>query len=152
MPTPFSEIYDLSLVTIRDYKIDQLYALGDLADFENFMQGFLKKAIPKFTNCAKALETIANFTTNQFDETLTLTEKTILSDLLIIEWMNSKILDVTQMQNHLSDTDFKTFSQAQNLKAKIDAREVLREVVSQDMTNYGLKQIPWTEWGQGVFK
>lgn len=151
MTTSFSEIYDLSMVTIRDYKIDQLYNPDDLTNYENFMQGFLKKAIPKFTNCAKSLETIADFTTNQFTQTLTLTEQVIISNLLIIEWMNSKILDVNQLQLHLNDADFKHYAESQNLKAKIDAREILRETISQDMVDYGIKNIPWTEWGQGSF-
>lgn len=151
MNTSFDEIYSLSMVTIRDYQIDKIFNPNDLTDFQNLMKGFLQKAIPKFTNCNKNLESIVNFDADEFTEELTLTEKVILSDLLIIEWLNSKILDVRQFQNILNDTDFKLFSQAQNLDSKMKAREVLREIVNQDMNNYGLKQIPWDEWARGNF-
>ena len=71
--------------------------------------------------------------------------------MLVIEWMNSKILDVTQMQLHLNDTDFKHYAEGQNLKEKINAREILRETINQDMENYGIKQIPWSDWINGNF-
>jgi hypothetical protein len=149
MATPFDTIHNYALVVIRDYKIDKLYSLS-VDDFKTFMDGFLLRSIPMFTNCQKDLNDY-NLNTRQFNPTLDLTEQIILSNLEVITWMDSKILDVTQMQNQLNDTDFKMYSQAQNLKAKTDTREILREVVNQDMTNYGLKNIPWDSWAGGNF-
>lgn len=151
MATPFSDIYELAMVTIRDYQIDALFSADDLTNFENYMLGYLKKAIPKFTNCQKVLEDIVDFTADEFTSTLTLTEQTILSDLLIIEWLNSKILDVTQMQLHLNDTDFRHYAEERNLTGKMNARETLRETANHDMTTYGLKNVPWTDWANGTF-
>jgi hypothetical protein len=149
--TSFGTIFNLLMVTIRDYKIDALFDATDLTNFENFMTGFLTKAIPKFTNCQYTLEDHVDFDDQEFDITLTLTEQVILSDLLVIEWMMSKILDVTQMQLHLNDTDFKHYAESQNLTAKINTKEILREVVNQDMQNYGIGKIPWSEWAGGNF-
>lgn len=146
MTTSFSEIYDLCMTSIRDYKIDKLFAATDLTNFENLMLSYLKKAIPKFIHCQKDLENIMDMTLNQFTDTLTLTEQVILSDLMVIEWLNSKILDVTQMQIHLNDTDFKHYSEAQNLTAKMNARNIMQESVNQDMTNYELKNVNWLNW------
>lgn len=146
MATSFSEIYDLCMTSIRDYKIDKLFTATDLTNFENLMLSYLKKAIPKFIHCQKDLENIMDMTLNQFTDTLTLTEQVILSDLMVIEWLNSKILDVTQMQIHLNDTDFKHYSEAQNLTAKMNARNVMQESVNQDMTNYELKNVNWLNW------
>lgn len=151
MNTTFDEIYELSMGVIRDYKIDALFNAQDLTDFQNYMEIYLKRAIPKFTECQYSLEDIVNFTTKTFSETLTLTEQVILSDFLVIQWLNSKILDVTQMQLHLNDTDFKHYAESQNLKEKMNAREILREEVDNDMGKYGLKQVPWTDWGNGTF-
>jgi len=149
MTTSFDEIYDLALVSFRDYKLDQLYDISE-SDFKNVLQGYLFKAIPKFTNCKKDLEDI-NTTTKQFNSILTLTEQVILSDCTVIEWMTPKILDITQMELHLNDTDYKHYSEQQNLKGKQDAQNVLREKINQDMVNYGLKNIPWSEWAGGNF-
>ena len=151
MATSFDEIYNLSMVVIRDYQINELFDAADLTNFENFMAGFLKRAMTRFTNCQYNLEDYADFEGGEFTVTLTLTEQTIVADLLVIEWLSSKILDVTQMQLHLNDTDFRHYSEAQNLKEKMSAREILREVVNQDMQNYGIKRIPWEDWAGGNF-
>lgn len=149
MATSFDEITDLALVSFRDYKLDKLYSLSE-ADFKNVFEGYLYKAIPKFNNCLKDLEDI-NTNTKVFNSTLSLTEKVILSDLSVIEWMTSKILDVTQMELHLNDTDFKHYSEREILRGKVEVQEILRERVSQDCVNYGLKNAPWVEWGDGNF-
>lgn len=148
MGTPFDEVYDLALVSFRDYKLNKIYDMSE-NNFKEIMFGYLLKAIPNFTNYN--LENNLDIDNRKFTILLTLTQKVILGNLIVIEWMNSKILDVTQLQNYLNDTDFRQHSNAQNLKAKMEAREILREVVNQDMTVYGLKNIPWSEWADGKF-
>lgn len=147
--TSFDEIYDLALVSFRDYKLDKLYDICE-DNFKNVMQGYLFKAIPKFTDCKKNLEDF-DLVTKVFNFTLTLTEKVILSDFLVIEWMTSKILDITQMQLHLNSTDYKIYSEERNLKGKTDVQNILIERVNQSVTNYGIKNIPWNEWAGGNF-
>lgn len=147
--TSFDEIYDLALVSFRDYKLNKLYNISE-TDFKNVLQGYLFKAIPKFTNCKKDLEDF-NLTTKVFNFDLTLAEKVILSDFMVIEWMTSKILDINQMQLHLNDIDYKTYSEERNLKGKIEAQNILIERVNQDSTKYGIKNIPWDKWASGVF-
>ena len=149
MQTSFDEIYDLVLVSFRDYKLDKLYDISE-TDFKNILQGYLFKAIPKFTNCQKDLEDF-NTTTKTFNSTLTLTEKVILSDYAVIEWMTSKILDITQMELHLNDTDFKHYSEQQNLTGKINVQNILIERINTETTRYGIKNIPWSEWAGGNF-
>jgi hypothetical protein len=75
----------------------------------------------------------------------------ILSNLEVIMWMDAQIIDIRQMNVYLNDTDFKTHSNNQNLTAKINVQEILREKVSQQMVDYGLKGIDWTSWGAGTF-
>lgn len=149
MSTSFDEIYDLALVSFNDYKLDKLYDISP-TDFKNVLQGYLFKAIPKFTNCIKNLEDF-NFATKTFNIELTLTEKVILSDFTVIEWMTPKILDITQMELHLNDTDYKHYSEERNLKGKIEVQNMLIERINQDTTNYGFKNIPWEQWGVGNF-
>lgn len=148
--TTFDEIHDLTLLVIQDFKLDELYTSSP-TNFNTTMDGLLIRSLADFTNCEQDL-TDYNLTTRTFNLVLTLAEKSILSKLQVITWLDSKILDVLQLQNFLNDTDFKTFSAAQNLKAKMDAREILFEKVSQSMTDYGLKNVSWTDWGNGVFE
>jgi len=147
--TTFDEIIDLAKISFNDYKLDQLYNIS-IDDFTTYMSGFVVKSIPKFYDCKQNLESV-NLMTNTFPFELTLTEKVILSDFTVIEWMTSKILDITQMNLHLNDTDFRHYSEAQNLTAKTNVQNILIERVNQNATSYGIKNIPWSDWANGNF-
>lgn len=149
MATTFSNIYDLFLVGVRDYKLDKLFAISP-TDLETYLQGFIMKAIPYFDNCKQNLEDF-NSTTGTFNITLTLTEQNILSDLMTIQWLLKEIQDVTQFQNLLNDTDFKMYSMGQNLKEKSDYYKSIREIANQRMVDYGLKNNDWNSWAGGNF-
>jgi hypothetical protein len=147
--TSFDTIHDMSLISFNDYKLTALYS-SSLTNFKIIMDNYLLKSISLFTNCLQDL-TAYSLTTRTFTATLTLAEQMILSNLEVITWMDAHILDIRQMNNVLSDSDFKLHSQAQNLTAKMNAQNILREKVSQQMMDYGLKGINWTEWGEGTF-
>jgi hypothetical protein len=149
MTTSFEEVYDLALISFRDYRLNKIYDISE-DEFKNVLQGYLFKAIPKFTNCKKNLEDI-NTTTKVFNSDLTLTEKVILSDYTVIEWMTPQILDITQMELHLNDTDFKHYAEERNLSGKIAVQNILIERADKDTTRYGIKNIPWSEWAGGNF-
>lgn len=139
----------MAVLSFRDYKLDQLYNIS-IDDFKVLMGGYVVKSIPKFYECKQNLEDV-DLVTSTFTPTLTLSEKVILSDLTVIEWMTTKILDVTQLQNFLSDTDFKMYSNANNLKAKIDVQNILIERINQTTTVYSLKNINWESWNSGNY-
>jgi len=156
MGTPFSDVFDLFLTSITDYKIDNLYSLGSepTSPFYNYLQGFLIKAIPNFSNCVQDLDDITPvvaYTPAYFNVTLTSLEKGILSDLMTYEWFMKEVNDVTQFNLTLSDTDFKHFSEAQNLREKQEKADKAREMYEQKMTVYGLKHIPWVDWSNGLY-
>lgn len=143
-----SDIYDLFLVNIRDYKIDKLYQQSETA-FESYLQGFLVRAIPDFYNCNQSLA--FDESSASFPSSLTSIEQRIISDHMTIQWLNKEINDVSQFENHLTDTDFRIKSEEANLRGKVAHRNQLREIVSQDMTNYGLQNIDWTKWRGGDY-
>ena len=149
MATTYDEIIDLAWVEVVDYELDELFSASE-PDFKTYSDGFLIKAIPKFTNSAQDL-TDRNDTTRTFNITLSDKEQQILSDLMVNRWFNRHIQDVTQFDLHLNDTDFKHFAEANNLTAKQNKFCMNREVVNQDMTDYGLKNIDWNAWGAGNF-
>ncbi len=152
MGTPFSDVFDMFLTNVKDYKIDELYEISSTpgSHFFNYLEGFLFRALPNFTNCIKNLDDIDDVT-KSFNEELTSLEKNILSDLMAYEWFLREVNDVTQFNLTLTDTDFKHFSEAQNLREKQEKADRMREMYEQKMTVYGLKNIPWVDWSNGLY-
>ena len=149
MATTYDEIYDLALVTIRDYKLDELYASSP-TDFRAYMEGFLIRAIPKFTNCRQDLEN-RDDVLKTFSVDLDFMEKNILAELTVLTWFEKEVQNVTQFNLHLNDTDFKRYAESNNLKEKASYLANLRAVASQDMVDYGLKKTDWSSWANGNF-
>ncbi len=149
MGTPYSEIYDLFLMGVKDYQLDKLYQVGS-TPFNDYLEGFLVRAIPNFYNCTQDLDDrdSVNYT---FNITLTSLEKDILADLMTYAWFQKEINDVTQFNLTLSDTDFKHFSEAQNLREKSERSDRLREQYEQKMVMYGMKYVPWDSWAEGNY-
>lgn len=150
MATPYASVIDLALVTIRDYKIDKLYALSP-ADFETYMEGFLVKAIPSFDNCLKDLDD-RNDTLKQFNETLNNTEVKILSEYLIVEWLTSEITDVKQITAMLQNgKEANRFSEANLLNAKTALKDKHLEIINNLKTIYDFKGVDWGAWANGDY-
>ena len=139
MGTTFERIYDLALITIRDYKIDN-WAKNQYNVFLQYMQGILIRAIPKFTNCLQNLDYTQDPTTNvyYFINTLTPLEQSILADLMVEIWFFSDINDIVQINVQLQGRDKKTNSIDANLKQKSEYYDRIKEKISQSMSDYQL--------------
>lgn len=136
MGTAFSEIIDMALLSIQDYKLDQL-ADDSPDDFDLITEGFLLRGLPSFTNCKTSLA--YNSENRAFVENLSFLEISILSDLWVYEWFAQKVQNVTQFQGKMSPSDFKHYSEAENLKQKSEYLDKLREKHSQKMMEYSLQ-------------
>jgi len=148
MATLFTDIYELFLVEIIDWKIDRIYDTS-VPTFETYLQGFLVRAVPKFTNCEQSL--VYSLVTDSFTSDFTVVEKSILTNLMTIEWMNKEIQNISQFNLLLNDTDFKIHAAGQNLREKSEYKDRLRETVSQDMVDYGISNISWSDWADGEY-
>ncbi len=137
MGTPYSSIFELFQSGLKDPVLDRLYEQS-IDDYENYIQPFLLTAISEFTFCKQNLED-RDDELKQFNVTLTTTEKVILSKLMRIAWLEKEIHDINQMKLHLQDSDFKTYSEAQNLKEKKDLLIVEKELVDKHIGYYDLK-------------
>lgn len=146
MATPFDDIVDRFLIVVRDYRLDQLFKVDENA-FQSYVDGFLIKSIPKFSECLTSLDYDA--TTRQFTETLSNKEIDILSDLTLITWFDSCINDVTQFNLHLSTRDFKIHSESSNLKEKSERVDRIREKIKQDITDYELTNLDKIDFFKG---
>lgn len=138
MGTPFDEVIDMALITIRDYKIDNLYVVNKPI-FDVLFEGLLRKAKPKFVGCFQSLD--IDLASKSFISTLTDKEIDIMADLINIVWFTSKVQDVTEFQGHMSDREYKKHSEANNLAKKTDYLDRLKEKLRQDIVDYHIADL-----------
>ena len=136
--TTFDDIEDLALVTIRDYKIDNL-ATSDPTAFQTYMDSFLVSAVPKFTSCLQSLD--YSLATRTFSSILSNIEQDILANLLVVEWMTAETQNVTQFNLHLQNREYKVYAESENLKQKSEYLDRAREKAHQLATEYQLLNI-----------
>lgn len=143
MATPYSEVFDLFLASIQDYRINRLYEKS-VEDMENYLMPFLIKAITNFRKCKTDLED-RDDTNKVFNQTLSTDEKVILSNLMMVEWLTKEVNDILQMRLYLQDTDFKTYSQANNLKEKRELLTTMKEMVDKQIVQYSYNNFDWSK-------
>jgi len=143
MATPYSEVFDLFLTSIQDYRINRLYEKS-VEDMENYLMSFLIKAIANFRKCKTDLED-RDDTNKVFNQTLSTDEKVILSNLMIVEWLTKEVNDILSLRNFLQDTDFKTYSQANNLKEKRELLTTMKEMVDKQIVQYSYNNFDWSK-------
>ena len=128
----------------QDYRLDKLY-VNDNESFTMFITQFLLNSIDTFDGVLGSLsyhsEVIDDNTIYVFDRELTSKEIYILALGISIEWMSNNLLDITQMNLHLSTRDFKAFSEANNLQRKSEVLNTMRENYYKNITDYQLSNI-----------
>ena len=143
MATPYSEVFDLFLASIQDYRINRLYEKSE-KDMEKYLIPFLIKAITNFRKCKTDLED-RDDTSKVFNQTLSTDEKVILSNLMVVEWLTKEVNDILGMKLFLQDTDFKTYSQSQNLKEKRELLTTMKEMVDKQIVQYSYNNFDWSK-------
>ncbi len=141
MSTPYNEIYELFLASIRDFRIDKKF-IESVEDAEDYMKPFLIKGLVNFGKCQKDLED-RDDDKQKFNQTLSTSEKAILANLMVAEWLFHDINDILNLKLHLQDTDFRIYSSAQNLREKSNYLNNIRETVNKQITEYGYNTIDW---------
>lgn len=149
MATSFDTIYDFALISFKDWRLDKIYDTNPTV-FENLMQGYLLKAIPKFSDCKVDLYAY-NTTSKEFNNNLDLDEQVILSNFLVLEWMESQINDRRQMGLLLNDNDFKHSSEGNVSNSKTNIRDKFREENERSLYRYALKNTNWDNLINGKY-
>lgn len=150
MGTQISDVLDMALVSIQDYKLNDLYNKSEQhTEWKNYLSGFLGLAVADFDNCNQSLS--YNLESGYFDSNLTTQEKMIISRWIVYEWFVREVNNVLQFNHTLTDNDFKHYSEAQNLQAKMEYKDRTREVVMQMMVDYEKNSIDYKEWANGNF-
>jgi len=142
--TTFNDVIDRAMFLQQDYRLDKLY-VNDNESFTMFITQFLLNSIDTFDGVLDSLsyhsEVIDDNTIYIFDRELTSKEIYILALGISIEWMSNNLLDITQMNLHLSTRDFKAFSEANNLQRKSEVLNTMRENYYKNITDYQLSNI-----------
>lgn len=154
MTTPSSTVNDRFLARIRDWRIDSLYNTSGSTAMNEYLEPFLMDASDEFSDfCDQDLTYVVSgsATEGYFAADLSNRNIALLSKMMIKYWMQKNVSDVLQMSNHVTDRDFKSFSSAQNLKAKQDYLCEIKEEISQDLINYAYKIASWDNWNNQIF-
>jgi hypothetical protein len=133
---------------ITDYRLNELYN-SSVPNFEVYLSGFLIPAITDFKICNQSLA----YASSSFTETLTVENIKILALLMKKYWLTKEIDDISQMNLHVTDRDFKVYSESQNMREKQNRLILEKEELSQLLVDYGLDDNDmWTQWiNTGVF-
>jgi len=149
--TPYTDIFDLFLMQVQDYRLMDLYNNGDgEANLNTYLTGFMILAIPEFYPCTQDLED-RDDSLLTFNYEMSVDNKKILSKLMVKEWLAKELKDILQMRWNITDHDFKHYSEAQNTKSKQDVLSELREECSQLLIDYEYKNNDWQSWIVGQF-
>lgn len=137
MTTPFRTIYDIFMTLQTDYLLITLYQQS-VPDFENYLQGFLVQGVEDFSyTCDQSLA--YTLSTALFTETLTQKNINILAKLVKKYWMKKMIHNISQLENHVVDKDFRMSSEAMNYREKKDGYILEIEEISQILVEYGYR-------------
>lgn len=151
MATTYEEIYDLFTIRIQDYQLDALYN-ADVSAWNTHINGFMNTAIQRFENRCKQDLTDRNDTTETFNITLTDKEQYILVSYMVIVWFGRHVRDIRQMSLKLNETDFKHYSESQNLKEKDKSLRMHIQDNDRDVSDYVNDEIiPWDDWANGNY-
>ena len=151
--TTASEINDLFLTKISDYRLDAIFTTSGSAAFTLYLEPWLLDAIVEFEPiCDQSLAyTVSGATEGQFAETLSLENQIMLSKLMVLYWLEKSVKDTLQFSLFLSDHDFKTASAAQNLSSKQSLYNNTREEISQLLNEYSYRKNNWENWQNQIY-
>lgn len=138
MGTPFSTIIDEAMVTIRDYKLANLYK-EDNELFTEILESYMLRELPKFTDCLQPLT--YDLESKTFDSDFDIYEISIIADWTVIGWYTAELQDVLEFKETLQNREFKKYSTGQNLKERQSYLRMLRGRVKQDGSNYQLRNL-----------
>lgn len=128
--TNVDSIYEVFLSKFDDYT----WLVIDKDVIKKLMNTYLKSSIAKFKKtCRKELSfnSDGNFTVELNDD-----EIGILAKLMLIEYLNPKIIKEENLRQNITTKDYNDFSKANLLKNLIALRDNYKEDVAFDISEY----------------
>jgi hypothetical protein len=154
MGTNLTEIVDLFLGNIDDYKLNLIYTTSGSITLNTYVEPWLLQSINDFLPVCDQDLTYTSISTTidgSFTETLTQENKVLLAQIMVIYWLERNIQNNLSFNNYLQDRDFKGFSPANITKSKQDFLNTKREEISQKIVDYSLRKNDWVSWDNQIF-
>jgi len=133
MATPFEEVYEFFLSKVTDYSFVNFTENELRLEFEKY----LRSASIKFFSAGTRLE--KNLTFKEFERDLTDLEIEILSLLMVLEYLNPKIIATENMKQFLATKEYKVYSQANHLSKMLELKNQIKSEVNHLMSQYSYK-------------
>lgn len=139
--TDFEDIYDLALMKMKDYRLDNL-AVTNYEGFLNYLRGLLVSGLGEFSGCLNDLSytsrTEEGVTKYYFNADLTVLEKDILSEIIAYNWFQQNNNDILVYKNKMTVKEFKNLEISSGLKARVEYLDKWREKIHQKISQYQL--------------
>lgn len=145
MNTTYADIVALVMALTKSYELDGIFDEYDESGLITFLLPYFKIASGELAIAGYNINANRDDELLEFDGMLTDAQQLIFSKHILIGYLTRDKNDILQMRLHLQDGDFKTFAEANNLNAKVNALETLKEEVG-----WNVKKISYNEtnvWG-----
>lgn len=136
MATPYTEVYDFFLGKVTDYNFIDTDIYTSEAELHEELWVYLRSAILRFPQSKVDL---SDRSTSQFNRDLNDFEKEILATLMVINYLTPKIVSTQNMDMHMSDREFKMYSQAKQLTEMMKLKSEMQLEASQLISTYTYK-------------
>lgn len=142
--TTYSEVIELALHILHDYKLDGVIISEDTATLNKVFAPYIKFAAGELENYDVDFDISSRDEERyEFDTSLTDGQQLFVAKLVVIGYLTREVNDVMQMKLHLQTGDFKTFAERNNLEGKQNLIDNLREEINYKITKRGYKAYTW---------
>jgi len=133
MATPFEDVYSFFLSKVSDYSFVKFTD----EELEEEFEKYLRSACAKFFSAGNRLD--KDLTFKEFERDLTDLEIEILALLMVIEYLNPKIIATENMKQFLGTKEYKIYSQANHLSKMLELKNQIKSEVNHLMSQYSYK-------------
>lgn len=142
--TTYSEVIELALHILHDYKLDGTIINEDIDTLNKVFAPYIKFAAGELENFDIDFEIANRDDVNYtFNSVLTDGQQLFVAKLIVIGYISREVNDIMQMKLHLQTGDFKTFAERNNLEGKQDLLNTLKEEINYKITKRGYKGFDW---------
>ena len=144
MGTPFEELYKMFLSKIQSYNF---YELDDY-ELEEELVSWLDEAVNSFSFYCKQDIDSADTTapSGYFNVDLTRQEKQIISDYMVLHYVEMNLNDLEATEQTLNSRDYRMYSEANYLEAKSKLRDRISKKINQQLSRYSYHSGSLSKW------
>ena len=141
MATPFTKVYESFLPHIKDYSLAELYKNDDVRFYEELFQ-LLNNAIVQYPNPTAKLYNY-DLDMQEFHDNLLPHEISILSKLMVVEYMTPLVNDETLLKQSLNSKDYRSYSPAKHAETLQKIKDSFNNEVNRALSrqSYSLENL-----------